>query len=309
MAKKKKNQSQKGQSGKGPPPKAGVVARALRAIQLFVVETVTCWFGDNAPRMAAALAFYTTFSLGPALLIGLGVAGMFVGESTAKSELIDKLQGLITPQAADYAVTVLDSLLKELTGRRLPLVGVLSALVAGSAMFMEVQSSLNTIWEAVPREGNNILKAVYTRAASFAFVLGLGILLMLSVVTTTVLSGLNAFFSKTLAVPEQLIAWTNLVISFAVLPVVLAVAYRVIPDTEIQWKDVWLGAVVASLLFTAGKALFGMYLRLSFLGSVYGAAGSLVVLLFWVYYSAQVFFLGAEITKVYARRYGSRADS
>src|SRR5208337_1480280 len=147
---------------------------------------------------------------------------------------------------------------------------------------------------------------IRSRAISFVFVVGIGILLLISVVTSSVLATINGLFMKTLPIPQEILRWLQILVQFGMVPLLLATTYKLVPDADIEWKDVLVGAIVTAVLFLLGKSVFGMYLRLSILGSVYGAAGSLFILLAWVYYSAQVFFLGAEMTKVYAMRYGSR---
>ena len=280
-----------------------------REAWVLLKDTVGSWREDNAMRMAAALAFYATFSLGPALLIGLGVAGAFIGSEEAKTQLIVKVREFVSPDAANYVLTVLDSFWGQFTERRLPIIGIAAAALAGTAVFVELHGALNTIWNGETKNGSGVVQMVYSRALSFVLVVGIGVVILVSVAATTVLVTVNAFFSRALPVPHQLLDAANYLINFAMVPISLALAYKLVPDAEIAWKDVWLGAIVASLLFIAGKRVFGIYLGLSAFGSVYGAAGSLVILLAWVYYSAQVFFFGAELTKVYAYRYGSRAEA
>jgi membrane protein len=271
-----------------------------------LTEAFSRWLQDSGLRMAAALAFYMAFSLGPALLVGLGIAGLFVEQSAAKAELAGRLELVVTPQAAEYVLSVVDALLQDLQGRHIPVIGLVSALVTASAVFAELQSSLNTIWKVVPSGGNRILWTLYSRAVSFGLVVGLGILLLLSVVANTVISGINALFAGKLAFYEEIVQQLAFIRNVALIPAVLALIYRFVPDTEIAWKDVWFGTMVTTLMLFLGKSVFSMYLRFSILSTVYGAAGSLVILLAWLYYSAQVFLYGAELTKVYAERLGSR---
>ncbi|MBI5251422.1 MAG: YihY/virulence factor BrkB family protein [Desulfomonile tiedjei] len=283
-----------------------VINTLHKEVWLAIKETAKAWINDNAFRMAAALAYYTTFSIGPALLIGLWIAAAIVGGDAAKTELISKLEKMVTPDSASYISTLLDSFWGELRGRRVPYVGVAAAVVAATAVFAELQSSLNSIWGVKHKGGSGLLRALYERAVSFVFVVGIGVLLVFSIVLTTVLGAVNAFFSGLVHVPPHLVHGLNLLIIFAMVPALLAVTYKLVPYTRVEWKDVWLGSAVASILFVIGKKLFGMYLNWSIMLSVYGAAGSLIIFIVWVYYSAQVFFLGAELTKVYARRYGSK---
>ena len=268
-------------------------------------ETGQAWHKDNAPRMAAALAFYTTFSLGPALLIALWVAGVFVGASTAESILIAKLAEFVTPETAEFVSSVIRSFWGELTGRRLPLVGIGSAIVAATAVFAELHSSLNSIWSVQPKRAKGLLGFIYSRVLSFTLVVGMGVFLLVSIITGTVLSAIDDFLSSAVLVPMTTMPSLDPIGTFTLLPVLLAMAYKLVPDTPVKWRDVWLGAALASLLFLAGRYLFGSYMiTLPSVYAVYGAAGSLVMLLLWVYYSSLVFFFGAEFTKVYAHRRG-----
>jgi membrane protein len=212
---------------------------------------------------------------------------------------------LINPEAAEYVFSLLKDFGSQLSSRHLPIIGVVSALVAATAVFAELQASLNTVWEVSPQERGGLLNMIRTRLKAFVLVVGIGIVLLASVVAGAVLSMLNALFAKALPIPPGLVDHMEPVIQFGMLPLLLASTYKLVPDAEIAWKDVLVGSVVTALLFLLGKSLFGMYLRLSVLSSVYGAAGSLVIVLAWVYYSSQVFFLGAEMCKVFARRYGS----
>jgi membrane protein len=257
--------------------------------------------------MAAALAFYATFSAAPALLIGMAVAGAFVGRSVARSMLMDKIQEFVSPDAAAYIFMIVGSFWDEVTARSLPIVGIGAGLVAATAVFAELQSSLNTIWDAHSKERSGLLTMIRERAIAFVFVVAIGILLLASVVAAAVLGAINAFFADIYPIPHWLLHGLKLLTNFGMIPGLLALTYKLIPDAPVAWRDVWLGSIIASILFVGGTYLFGLYLRLSVLLSVYGAAGSLVILLMWVYYSAQVFFLGAELTKVWARRYGSMA--
>jgi membrane protein len=261
------------------------------------------WLEDNGPRMAAALAFYTTFSLGPALLIGLGVAGAFVDSSTAKSVLLDKVKELVTPETSVYISSVLDSLWLDLSSRHLPIIGIAIALVAATAVFAELQSSLNTIWDAKPKRGGGFLNVIYRRAISFVFVVGMGVLILVSVVASAVLSAIDQFMADTVPISSYLLDRLGMMIDFAMIPLLLVLAYKLIPDAEVSWRNALVGSVVGTLLFLIGKSIFGMYLGFTTLPTIYGAAGSFIILLLWVYYSAQVFLFGAELSKEHAKRY------
>ncbi len=284
-----------------------VPARVLCECWTVTKETLAAGQSDNVMRMAAALAFYTMFSLAPALLVALGIAGAFIGSTNAKTELVIKLKEIVTPDVAQYVFTVIDTFWSDLSDRRLPVVGIAGAAVAATAVFAELQGSLNNIWGVDHSHRSGIVTVIYMRAVSFVFVVGIGILILISVLTTAVLTSMNHLFSQFFPIPTQFVDTLNLLITVAMIPSLLALSYKLIPDLPIEWRDVWVGAIFASLLFFAGKWAFGIYLRHSTTLSVYGAAGSLVILLVWVYYSSQVYFFGAELTKVWARRYGSYA--
>lgn len=284
-----------------------IPARILSESWAVTKETLTESQADNVMRMAAALAFYTMFSLAPALLIALSIAGTFIGSTNAKTELVAKLKDIVTPDVAEYVFTVIDTFWSDLSDHRLRVVGIAGAAIAATAVFAELHSSLNAIWGVDHSDRSGIIHAIYTRVVSFVIVVGIGILLLISVLTTTVLTSMNQIFSQYFPIPSHLVDTLNVLITVAMIPALLALSYKLIPDLPIAWKDVWFGAIFSSLLFVVGKWAFGIYLSYSTSLSVYGAAGSLVILLVWVYYSSQVFFLGAELTKVWSRRYGSYA--
>lgn len=284
-----------------------MISRLLSELWGFLTDTFRSFIADHAMRMAAALAFYTTFSITPALLIGMSIAAAVVGSSRAESELTERIGQLINPEAAEYVFSLLKVLGTQISSRHLPLIGFLSAIVAATAVFVELQASLNTIWQVAPQKRGGLVSMVLMRLKAFVLVVGIGVALLASVVAGTVLSVLNGLFAKTLPIPPALLNSMEPVIQFGMIPILLASTYKLVPDEKIAWKDVLVGAVVTSLLFLLGRSLFGLYLRVSILSSVYGAAGSLVIVLAWVYYTAQVFFLGAEMSKVFARRYGSHS--
>jgi membrane protein len=284
-----------------------LLSRIWSEVRGFLFDTFRAFFGDHAMRMAAALAFYTTFSITPALLIGMSIAAAVVGSSRAETELTARIGQIINPEAAEYLFSLLKGLGTQLTSRHLPMIGFVSAIVAATAVFAELQTALNSVWHVTPQSRSGIVAMIRMRLKAFVFVVGIGVLLLASVVTGTVLATVNAVFEKTVPIPPNLLGTMEPIIQFGVIPVLLACTYKLVPDADVAWKDVVLASVVTSLLFLLGKSLFGMYLRLSIVGSVYGAAGSLVIVLAWVYYSAQVFFLGAEMSKVFAQRYGSHA--
>jgi membrane protein len=262
------------------------------------------WLEDKAPRMGAALAYYTIFSLAPLLLIAVAVAGMVFGQEAAQGRIVGELRGLVGEQGGRVIQAMLNS--SSDTGANILAtgVGVVVLLVGAMGVFGELQDSLNTIWEVQVKPGRGIWGVVQDRLLSFAMVLGTLFLLLVSLVVSAALA----------AVGSLLGAWgvsllghaVTFLVSFLVITLLLAMIFRYLPDAHIAWKDVWLGAGLTSLLFALGKFLIGLYLGHSTIGSTYGAAGSLAVLLVWLYYSAQIFLFGAELTEVYANRFGSR---
>ena len=235
-------------------------------IWAFIKETFLSFLEDHGIRMAASLAFYTTFSITPALLIGLSVAGVVIGNSRAQTELAAGVGRLINPEAAEYVFSFVERFSTELKGRHLPIIGILGALVTATAVFVELQSALNVIWRVSLRERQGLLGIIRARAISFVFVVGIGVLLLISVVTSTVLATINGLFMKTLPIPEEILRWLQIIAQFGMVPLLLATTYKMVPDANIEWKDVLVGAVITAVLFLLGKSIFGMYLRLSILG-------------------------------------------
>ncbi|MFP4345467.1 MAG: YihY/virulence factor BrkB family protein [Anaerolineales bacterium] len=272
----------------------------------FVQEVIAEWSKDNASRLAAALAYYTIFSLAPLLIIAIAVAGFFFGEAAAQEAVVTQLESLIGQQGAEAVQQMLANANRPGAGTVALIIGVATLILGASGVFAQLKSALNTIWDVKPVPGQGIWKTVTDRLLSFGMVLGIAFLLLVSLLVSTVLSTVSGQFEQLLPGSDFLWQLLDFVISLGVIALLFAIIYKVLPDVTIAWKDVWVGAGVTALLFTIGKFLIGLYLGRSSVESAYGAAGSLVVLLVWVYYSAQIVFIGAEFTQVYARRYGSR---
>jgi membrane protein len=262
------------------------------------------WLEDKAPRMGAALAYYTIFSLAPLLVITVAVAGMVFGQDAAEGRIVGELQGLVGPEGGKVIQTMLVNASQGNDGIIATIVGVVVLLVGAMGVFGELQDSLNTIWEVQPRPGRGVWGIIHDRLLSFAMVLGVAFLLLVSLVVSAALAALGSLLGEWQA--SFIGQGVNLVVSFAVITLLFAMIYRFLPDARTAWKDVWLGAALTALLFSIGKFLIGLYLGHSTIGSTYGAAGSLAVLLVWLYYSTQIFLFGAELTQVYANHYGSR---
>jgi membrane protein len=276
----------------------------LQAIWGLLKETFSEWSEDKASRLAAALSYYTIFSLAPLLVIVIAIAGLVFGEAAVEGQLVGQIQGLVGEQGASLIQTMIANASRSGSGPA-ALLGFAMLLFGAAGVFGQLQDSLNTIWDVRPKPGRGILGMVKDRLGAFAMVVGTGFLLLVSLVVSAALSAVGEFAGDVLPLPAWALQLFNLVISFAVITVVFALIYKVIPDAEIAWRDVWIGAALTSFLFSIGKYAIGLYLGQSSASSVFGAAGSLVVVLLWIYYSALILFFGAEFTQVYARRYGS----
>lgn len=279
--------------------------RARSILQLFK-QAASEWSDDNAPTYAASLSYYTLFSVAPMLVIAVSVAGMVFGEEAARGQIQAQLQGLVGSSGAEVIGQMMISASKPSSGILATALGVIVLAFGATGVFVQLQDALNHIWNVKPPPRNGVIAFLRTRFLSFAMVLAIGFLLLVSLVVSAVLAAVGAWFEHLL--PGWTVLWQvlNFSVSFGVITVLFAMMYKVLPDTSVAWKDVWLGAAVTSLLFTLGKLGIGLYLGHSAVASSYGAAGSLAVVLVWVYYSAQILFLGAEFTQVYARSHGSR---
>ena len=267
-------------------------------------STVVEWIDDNAARVAAALAFYTLLSMAPLVVLSIAMAGVVLGEDAARSHLIQEVGNLVGPQAAGALNAVVESAHQSDSGILSSIIGVVVLLVGASGVFGELQYALDTIWGVKPKPQRGIMGMIRDRLFSFSLVVGVAFVLLVSLVVSTVLSGMGRFMADSL--PGGAVVWQilNIVVSLGVITVLFATIFKVVPDVEIRWRDVWVGAFVTAALFSAGKYLLGFYLGTSTVASSYGAAGSVVAMVVWVYYSSQLVFLGAEFTQVYARQFG-----
>jgi membrane protein len=281
---------------------AGRIEAAARAAFAIVSETLSQWSAERAPRMAAALAFYTVFSLAPLLIIVTAIAGVAFGQEAVEGRLVREIGGLIGSEGAKAVESFVANARPSESGVLATLFGIALLLFGASGVFGELQDSLNTVWNVKPKTSAGWLDWIRRRFISFTMVIGVGFLLLVSLVLSAALAALAEFVARYLQDPVILLRWTEVAFSFVVITVLFAILYRMVPDAEIHWGDVWPGAIVTSLLFAAGKAALGIYLGRSAFSSTYGAAASIVVILLWVYYSAQIFLFGAELTQVYTTR-------
>ena len=268
--------------------------------------TASEWSEDKVPRLGAALAFYSVLSLAPLLLIAIAVAALVFGEKAATGQLDDEIQGMVGKEGAEAIQQMLKNAHKPGSGPIAALVGFATLLLAASGVFGQLQDSMNTIWEVQPKPGRGVLGFLKDRFFSFAMVLGTGFLLLTSLVLSTTVAAMFALVGNVTPALKPVLAFGDFFTSAVVVILLFALIYKVLPDARIAWRDVWVGAGLTTVLFLVGKALIGIYLARSSYGSGYGAAGSLVVLLVWIYYSSLILFFGAEFTQVYANRYGSQ---
>jgi membrane protein len=268
------------------------------------------WKEDNASRLSAALAYYTIFSLAPLFVIVIAITGLIWDAGAVRAQILSQVQSLVGAQGAEFVASLMMNTGSPGEGILALAIGILTLLFGALGVFNELHNSLNIIWNVKVEkpEGfwQSIKKVILDRLLSFTMILGIGFLLLVSLVVTAGLSATRETIGDAFPIPEFLLQILNLVISVGVITALFALIFKFLPDVKIGWRDVWMGAFVTSLLFSFGKTLIGIYLGNSAVGSTFGAAGSLVLLLLWIYYSAQILFFGAEFTQVYANQYDSK---
>jgi membrane protein len=275
-----------------------------------IKESVSSWIDDYAPSMGAALAYYTLFSIAPLLVIVIAIAGFVFGAEAAQGAIVAQLGGLIGEEGATAVEGLLASVSEPGRGIVATAVGAVTLVIGATTVLTELQSALDRIWEVTARDRpSGVGGLLRQRLLSFGMVLVLGLLLLVSLVLSAALAALGEWWGGFFGEWEALLHSVNFLVSFALITGLFAAIYKIMPRADIAWRDVGVGAVVTAALFTAGKFLIGLYLGKSGVTSGFGAAGSMVVLLIWVYYSAQIFLLGAEFTWVYAHRRGSRTGA
>jgi membrane protein len=273
-------------------------------------ETARSWYADSAPRWSAAIAFYTIFSLAPVLIIVIAVAGSLWGDRAVRMEVVGQFRELIGDAGARQVEHLIQAALPSGSGRPATALGVVTLLVGATAVFTTLRNALNAVWGVAQERTDGIWRSVRThlrtRLLSFAVVLCMAFLLAASLIVNAALAGVGLWIRQRLPAPVPVVRLIETGVTLVVLWLLFAVIFRWLPDARIAWKDVWIGAAATALLFSAGKLGIGFYLGRSGIASAYGVAGSVVLILLWVYYSAMVFLLGAEFTEVYSRRWGSR---
>jgi membrane protein len=264
------------------------------------------WWNDNVPRLGASLAYYTLFALAPILIVAITVAGLFFGADAVRQEVTGQIAGLMGEHGARAVQGMLQGASQRSGNGLATSVGLITFFLGATGAFLELQTALNGIWRVKPKAGTGFKDLVFQRLLSFGLVIGVGFVLLVSLLVSAALSALNRYIGA--FVPEIAVVWqgVNTLVSLGVITLLFAMIYQFLPDVDLRWRDVWVGALVTAGLFSVGKFLIGLYLGTSGVATTYGAAGSVVVLLIWVYYSSQVVLLGAEFTRAFVERFGAR---
>lgn len=278
-------------------------------IKSLISDSFDGWSKHNAPRLGASLAFYTLLSLAPLLLVIISIVGLVFGHTAAERDIIQQIQKLTGAAGANATKAFFEGSRNTTHGIIATVAGLITLLFSASGVLIELRDALNTIWEAPTRETSGlrmITAFIKQRLFSFAIVLSIGFLLIVSLMISTWISALSAFSESIFPGEQAVLHVVNSLVSFVVISGLFAAIYKIMPDVRVEWRDVVFGGAATSLLFTVGKLILGIYLGRASFASTYGAAASIVILILWVYYSAQIFFLGAELTRTFAHRYGSQ---
>ena len=278
--------------------------RAPTIVRLFQAAGVA-WWDDDAMRLGASLAYYTLFAIAPILLVATAIAGMVFGAEAVRGEIVGQLDHLIGREGARAVQSLLEGASQRRTGILATVIGSITFVVAATGAFLELQGALNTIWRVKPKPGRHLRAFFIDRLISFGLVVAIGFLLMVSLAVTAALAALNGWLSRYAPDVPMLLSFVSTMVSLIVTTGLFALLFRFLPDVRLHWRDVMIGAVATAVLFTFGQLLIGLYLGQSSMASTYGAAGSVMILLLWVYYSCQILLFGAEFTRVYAQREGT----
>jgi len=271
----------------------------------YVRKAAADWLEDKAPQMGAALAFYSVLSLAPLILISLAVAALY-DATAARTSFLTQIESTIGPEGKKMIEGMLEHAQQPKTGTAAAIIGLAMLLLSASGVFGQIQTAMNEIWDVPPKRSGGLWGFIRSRFLSFAMVLGTGFLLLISLVLSAAIASLGTAIGNWWAGYEAIAHIGNFTATFLVMTILFALMYKVLPDAHVPWRDAWIGGVITAILFTIGKLAIGLYLGKSAVGSAYGAAGSFVVLLVWIYYTAQVLFFGAELTHAFAARRGDK---
>ncbi len=277
----------------------------LKNMWLLLKDSAVAWNDDNIGQRGAALAYFTVFSLSPLLILVIVVSSVGFGREAASGHLVSQLRGLIGTEGAHFAQSLITNAYTSGSSALAAAFGVVMLLLGASAVFVQLRDSLNAVWRVQQKPTGTIRAFLRTRVLSFAMILGIGFLMLVSLILSAVLTAVSEYMGHRLALLAGLVSLLDLILSFVGITVMFALMFKFVPAASVKWKDVWIGAAVTSLLFSIGKSLIGLYLGNGAVGSSFGAASSLVIIMLWTFYSSQIVLFGAEFTRLYAMRYGS----
>lgn len=283
-------------------PKTAIAPIRPGEIPKLIWTAAKGWSGDNVPRLGASLAYYTLFSIAPVLIIAIAIAGFVFGAEAVRGEIALQLEGVVGKDGAAVVQDLVQSASKPGRGAIALTIGSITFLLAATGVFLELQYALNTIFRVKQKASSNVSAFVKARLRSFGLVISIGFVLLVSLAISAGLATVSKLFGDAAGSQAMFFQLLNITVSLAVITLLFAVIYRFLPDVKLLWRDVWVGSVMTSLLFTVGKQLLALYLGRGSTSSSYGAAGSVIIVLLWVYYSAQIILFGAELTRVYTER-------
>ena len=270
-------------------------------------RSVAGWWNDNVPRLGASLAYYTLFALAPILVVAIAIGGLVFGPEAVRGEIVGQIQGLIGREGAEAVQAMLEGASRPGSSIVATVAGIITFFLGATGAFLELQTALNAIWHVEPKsDGSSWRAMVMQRVISFGLVVAMGFLLLTSLLVSAALAAIHRYMGN--AFPGVVVLWEalNVIVSLTVITLLFALIYKVLPDVKLSWRDVWVGALVTAGLFSIGRLVIGLYLGTASVASTYGAAGSVIVILVWVYYSAQIILLGAEFTRAYVDEFGRR---
>ena len=277
----------------------------LKNIWLLLKDSAIAWDDDNIGQQGAALSFFAVFSLSPLLILAVVLSSFGFGREAASGHLVSQIRGMIGIEGASFVQGLITNAYKSDSNVLAAIFSVVMLLLGASAVFIQLRDSLNIIWRVQQKPIGTILAFLWVRLLAFAMILGIGFLLLVSLILSAVLAAMSDYLSNLLAILTGLISLLDFIISFIGITLIFALMFKFVPAVTLKWKDVWIGAAVTSLLFSIGKLVIGLYLGNGAIGSIFGASSSLVIIMLWVFYSSQIVLFGAEFTHLYVMRFGS----